>query len=304
MGHGAYSGHVHRSTTMRRLAEGTDFSYTKDTFEKPRDEWKVNELLDPKRENQNGDHAGTIIRESLDFDEHPNTTPIVVVFDVTGSMAQVPRLIVQQLPKLIETLLEAGVPDPQVLIGAIGDGYSDTLPIQIGQFESDNRIDEQIDKIVLEGGGGGGNHESYELMAYFLANYTHLDSLELRGKKGFCFFIGDERVYTTVNGDQIYKHIGEKLPDQKEGVLDTKDVFADLQEKFQTYLLMSEHGGYTRADTVDTNSEGRFRNYDNRGIKWDQLLPLEQILVMRDASELTDRIAQIVKVREGELLEA
>lgn len=304
MGHGAYSGEVHRSTTMRRLASGDDFSYSKDMRSKPREQWKVNELLDPKRENQQGDHAGTIIRESLDFDEHPNTTPIVVVFDVTGSMSSVPRVIVQQLPKLIQTLLDAGVPDPQVLIGAIGDGYSDTMPIQVGQFESDNRIDEQIDKIVLEGGGGGGNHESYELMAYFLANYTHLDSLELRGKKGFCFFIGDERVYTTVEGSQVKKHLGIGLPDQKEGVLDTVDVFADLKEKFQTYLLMSEHGGYTRADTVDSDSEGQYARWDNRGIKWDKLLDVEQILVMRDATELTDKIAQIVKVREGELQEA
>jgi len=303
MGHGAYSGEIHRSTTMRRLAEGQDFNYSKDTQRKPRSEWKVNELLDPKRENQAGDHEGTIIRESLDFEEHPNTTPIVVAFDVTGSMALVPRIIVQELPKLIQTLLDAGVPDPQVLIAAVGDAYSDTMPLQVGQFESDNRIDEQIDKIVLEGGGGGGNHESYELAAYFLANYTHLDSLELRGKKGFCFFIADERVYTNVDGDQVAKHIGIPLHEQYEGVLDTTDVFADLQEKFQTYLLMSEHGGYTRADTVDTGSEGQYREWDQRGVKWDQLLPAEQILVMKDATELTDKIAQIVKVREGERLE-
>jgi hypothetical protein len=302
MGHGAYSGEVHRSTTMKRLAEGTDFSYSRDTYAKPRSEWKVNELLDPKRENQKGDHAGTIIRESLDFEDHPNTTPIIVAFDVTGSMSRVPRVIVQELPKLIQALLDAGVPDPQVLIAAIGDAYSDTMPLQVGQFESDNRIDEQIDKIVLEGGGGGGNHESYELAAYMFANYTHLDSLELRGKKGFCFFIADERVFKTVNGDQVKKHIGIGLPDQKEGVLDTKDVFADLQEKFQTYLLMSEHGGYTRADTVDTDAKGQYQ-WDNQGVKWDQLLPAEQILVMKDATELTDRIAQIIKVREGERLE-
>jgi hypothetical protein len=86
MGHGRYSGEIHRSTTMRRLASETDFGYSKDLSHKPRSQWKVNELLDPKRENQHGDHKGTIIRESLDFEEHPNTTPIVVAFDVTGSM--------------------------------------------------------------------------------------------------------------------------------------------------------------------------------------------------------------------------
>lgn len=303
MGHGSYSGEVHRSVTMNRLASGQDFSYSKDTYLKPRSQWQVHELLDPKRTNKNGDHEGQITRESLDFPEHPNTTPIVVAFDVTGSMSKVPRVIVQELPKLIEALLKAGVPDPQVLIGAVGDAYSDTLPIQIGQFESDNRIDEQIDKIVLEGGGGGGNHESYELMAYFLANYTHLDSLELRNQKGFCFFIADERVYKSVDGKQIEKHIGESLPAHKEGVLDTKDVFADLQEKFETFLLMSEHGGYTRADSVDDSGKQRY-GYDDRGVKWGELLPAEQILVMQDATKLTERIAETILSRVGELSEA
>lgn len=297
MGHGAYSGEVHRSTTMRRLASGDDFNYSKDTYTKPRDQWKVHELLDPKRENQKGDHAGTIIRESLDFEEHPNTTPIVVVFDVTGSMRHVPRVIVQQLPKLIQTLLDAGVPDPQVLIGAIGDAYSDTLPIQVGQFESDNRIDEQIDKLVLEGGGGGSGQESYDLMAYFLANYTHLDSLELRGKKGFCFFIGDERVYHNVQANQVKRHIGVDLPEEKEGVIDTKDVFADLQEKFQTYFLVSEHGGYTREHSVPART-------GERDYGWSELIHEEQILVMPDATHVTEKVAEIIKVREGQLQEA
>jgi len=299
MGHGAYSGEIHRSTTLRSIAQGTDFSYSRDTFRQPRSEWKVHEKLDPKRENQNGDNKGTIIRESIDFDEHPNTTPIVVAFDVTGSMRMVPKVIVQELPKLIDTLLKAGVPDPQVLVAAIGDAYSDTLPIQIGQFESDNRIDEQIMNIVLEGGGGGGNHESYELMAYFLANYTHLDSYELRGKKGFCFFIADERVYNEVQPEQVKRLFGVDLPQ----AVDTRDVFADLKEKFQTYLLMSEHGGYTRADSVDSGEEGQLRRYDGRALCWDQLIDAEQILVLPDATELTTRIAEIIKVREGERVE-
>jgi hypothetical protein len=216
-------------------------------------------------------------------------------------MRTVPRVIVQQLPKLIQTLLDAGVPDPQVLIGAIGDAYSDTLPIQVGQFESDNRIDEQIDKIVLEGGGGGSGQESYDLMAYFLANYTHLDSLELRGKKGFCFFIGDERLYANVQGNQVEKHIGVNLPQEREGVVDTKDVFADLQEKFQTYFLMSEHGGYSKEHAVPAHRTGN--GYRRRDYGWSEVLPEEQILVMPDATGVTEKIAQIIKVREGERLE-
>lgn len=299
MGHGRYSGEVHRSTTMQRLAEGTDFAYSSHTIhELPRSEWKVHETLDPKRQNQDGDNKGTIIRESLDFEEHPNTTPIIIAFDVTGSMASVPRVIVSQLLKIIEALETAKVPDPQVLIAAIGDAYSDTLPLQVGQFESDNRIDEQINSIVLEGGGGGGNHESYELAAYFFANYVHMDAYELRGQKGLLFFIGDERIYAEVRPDQVKKHTDQDLAQ----AVYTKDVFADLNDKFEVFFLMSEHGGYTRADSVDSKTNGRGLS-NVPSLKWDALIDPEQILVLKDASTLAEKIAGLVATRRGELSE-
>lgn len=299
MGHGRYSGEVYRSSTMKRLAEGTDFEHSKRTRSQPRSQWKVHETLDPKRKNEKGDHAGTIIRESLDFEEHPNTTPVIIAFDVTGSMSSVPREIVKQLLTIIEELAKAKVPDPQVLIAAIGDAYSDTLPLQIGQFESDNRIDEQINSIVLEGGGGGGNHESYELAAYFFANYVHMDAYELRQQKGLLFFIGDERLYREVNPTQVSKLIGEDLAQ----AVYTTDVFADLREKFDVFFLMSEHGGYTRQTTVDKGDE--YDQYDaERAIKWGEVVTdPENIMIMKDASTLAERIANTVVSRRGELSE-
>jgi hypothetical protein len=285
---------------MRRLAEGTDFGYSKDISSKPRDQWKVHETLDPKRQNQDGDHKGTIIRESLDFDEHPNTTPIIIAFDVTGSMRQVPRVIVEQLHTIIQALHDAKVPDPQVLVAAIGDAYSDTLPLQIGQFESDNRIDEQIDKLVLEGGGGGGNHESYELAAYFFANYVHMDAYELRGQKGLLFFIGDERIYAEVKPDQVKGLMGVEL-DQ---AVNTTDVFRDLKEKFEVFFLMSEHGGYRKQDVVPVEVGQSRDNYYGGSLGWASVVDEEQILVVSNMKELATRIASLVATRRGELAEA
>jgi hypothetical protein len=285
---------------MRRLAEGTDFGYSSTTHSQPRHERKAHDTLDPKRKNQKGDHAGTIIRESLDFEEHPNTTPIIVAFDVTGSMSSVPRVIVAQLLKLIEALEKAKVPDPQVLVAAIGDAYSDAVPLQIGQFESDNRIDEQINNIFLEGGGGGGNHESYELAAYFFANYVHMDAYELRQQKGLLFFIGDERLYSEVQPEQVNRLMGVDLAQ----AVYTRDVFADLRDKFEVFFLMSEHGGYTRGTTVDSSSNDRGYGNDGRAIKWDQVITdPENIMVMKTAEGLADRIANTVVSRRGELSE-
>ena len=38
--------------------------------------------------------------------------------------------------------------DPQILFGAIGDATCDRVPLQIGQFESDNRMDDDLGRIV------------------------------------------------------------------------------------------------------------------------------------------------------------
>ena len=296
MGHGLYSKDVHRNVTENRLRSGTDFTYSRDMLSRPAHERKVNELLDPKRENQKGDNAGTIIRESLDFPEHPNTTPIVIVLDVTGSMAQVPREIVAELPKLIDGLIKAGVPDPQVLICANGDAYSDSVPVQIGQFESDNRIDEQIDKLILEGGGGGGNHESYDLIAWFLAYKTHLDAVELRDQKGFCFFLADERLYSEVKREQVLKHFGEQIDN-----VDTKDVFADLRMKFETFMLYphAAEGSYRRS-----GEHCKEQQPEGSGVYgWREVLDPEQVIDMRSPVELIEQVANIVASRVGEKAE-
>ena len=62
--------------------------------------------------------------------------------------------------------------DPQIMFGAIGDATCDRVPLQVGQFESDNRMDDDLGRIVLEGGGGGQMTESYELAMYFMARHT------------------------------------------------------------------------------------------------------------------------------------
>jgi hypothetical protein len=40
------------------------------------------------------------------------------------------------------------------MFGAIGDAETDYVPLQVGQFESNNRMDDQLRGIALEGNGG------------------------------------------------------------------------------------------------------------------------------------------------------
>ena len=98
----------------------------------------VNPTLDP---------LGMTVRQSRDSEEHPDSNAIMIGLDVTGSMGAVVRAIHRDLPHLHELLLGYKyIPHPQVLFAAAGDATCDRVPLQVGQFESDNRMDQNIEK--------------------------------------------------------------------------------------------------------------------------------------------------------------
>lgn len=134
------------------------------------------------------------IRESRDSDNHPNSLPIIIALDLTGSMGRIPHDLVKDgLPKIMGGIIQNGIPDPQVLFLGVGDHECDSAPLQVGQFESgDEELDLWLTRTYIEGGGGGNGGESYGLAHYFAVNHTVTDNWEKRGQKGFLFTIGDE----------------------------------------------------------------------------------------------------------------
>ena len=122
------------------------------------------------------------VRECRDSQEHPYSTPIIIALDVTGSMMNTPyEMIKNHLPKIMDSVMQMGVRDPQLLFMAVGDHEYDRYPIQVGQFESDTeKILNSLESLVIEGGG-----ESY-LLAHIVAGYhTETDSWFKRHTKGF-----------------------------------------------------------------------------------------------------------------------
>lgn len=184
MGYGRWSDDQYQAEATYRRRQGLDdFGYSAELRSKPRGQWRAAPALDP---------WGLTVRESRDSAEHPNSTPIAVFFDVTGSMQRVPRLLQQRLADLHGLLLQVGVSDPQLLFGAVGDERFDRVPLQIGQFESDNRMDEQLRAVFLEGGGGGDKAESYALATYAMVQHAQTDAWQQRDERGFLILIGDE----------------------------------------------------------------------------------------------------------------
>lgn len=97
------------------------------------------------------------IRESRDSDNHPNSLPIIIALDLTGSMGRIPHDLVKDgLPKIMGGIIQNGIPDPQVLFLGVGDHECDKAPLQVGQFESgDEELDLWLTRTYIEGGGGG-----------------------------------------------------------------------------------------------------------------------------------------------------
>jgi hypothetical protein len=227
MGSGRWSTDVYEAAERYRTAAGRSaFAYSDEGAR------TVHPLLDPAK-------AG--VRESRDSAEHPRSTAIAVLFDVTGSMGHVPRQLQARLPALFEVLLDRGyATDPQVLFGAIGDATCDRVPLQIGQFESDNRMDDDLGRIVLEGGGGGQRTESYELAMYFMARHTDLDCVTKRGRRGYLFIIGDEMPYRTVKPDEVRRVIGDELREP----IAVEAILAELQDAYDVYFILPAGASY------------------------------------------------------------
>ncbi len=180
--------------------------------------------------------SGVSIRESRDSENHPNSIPIIISLDLTGSMGHIPHDLVKDgLPKIMSGIIQHGIPDPQVMFLGIGDHECDSAPLQISQFESgDAELDMWLTRTYIEGGGGGNGGESYGLAHYFAANHTVTDHWGKRGQKGFLFTIGDEPNLLTYPKSAMKEVMGS-------GDIATftdKEILAKAQEKWNVYHIM------------------------------------------------------------------
>lgn len=221
------------------------------------------------------------LRESRDSDEHPESVPIAVIFDVTGSMGNIPVMLQQKLARLMDVVIDkAGLKDPQILVGAVGDANTDQYPFQVGQFESSNVFDEQLRNIILEGGGGGQSKESYALAYRFAADHTATDAFEKRGKKGYFFTMGDEAPWPTVSRREMANIFG--INDVEDETIES--LLARAGEKWEIFHLFAEDGNYRNDAAVHD--------------RWRKLLG-ERLVSVDDSGLVCEVIAGIVHMLEN-----
>ena len=210
-----------------------------------------------------------IMRECCDNDEHPNTVPVVLGLDVTGSMGDAAVEIAKKL-NVIMTKLYEKVTDVEFMIMGIGDLSYDDCPIQISQFESDIRIAEQLDKLYFEFGGGGNGFESYTVAWYMGSRHTKLDCLS-RGKKGIIITIGDEQLnpYLPLRGR--YCGLEDATGDKLQADIETKDLYEETSKKFNIYHLDVQHGRRWDEDEIETSFKKHLKDDHFRRVSMDSI---------------------------------
>ena len=283
MGGGYWDASTYAATTGAKIAAGTTFGYSSATRMRPHGMWAADPSLDPVKcvAGPSSPFAGRNIRESRDNPDHPTSVPVAVFFDQTGSMGHVPVELQKKLAELFGLLLRKGyVTDPQVLVGAYGDAYCDMVPLQASQFESDNRIDDALDKLFLEGAGGGNDGETATLAWYFAATHTATDAWDKRGKKGYLFTIGDECALP-ITVSQILEH----TTDTVQADLTPKDVVALASQRWEVFHLVVDNYAAHIQDSVR---------------KYTELLG-DHCVVLEDPLAAAETIAGIIGMCEGTL---
>lgn len=194
-----------------------------------------------------------VMRECCDNEEHPNTIPVIIGLDVTGSMGKAGVEVAKSISSIIEELYTKYT-DIEFMVMGIGDLACDDAPIQISQFESDIRIADQLDQVYFEHGGGGNGFESYTAAWYMGLNHTKLDCWN-RGKKGIIITTGDEPMNPYLPARRLAQVTGDSL----EADVETPDLYNEASEKFEIYHIAVEDRStcYNRYKEKIENSFGQ-----------------------------------------------
>lgn len=275
MGRGYWSADDYAATTKKKVDSGTTFGY--DRYARTTRTYEPHANLDPFKVVNS---AGVI--ESRDNPEHPNSIPIVMGLDQTGSMGSVPRVIQTKLKEVFSLLnLRGYVEDPQISIAAYGDTHADPIrtTVQISAFESDNRIDDNLDNLLLYGGGGGNQGETMTGLWYMMSK-VESDAWEKRMKKGYAFFVADE-VALDLTAEQVKGFCGDAQPSAP---LTVKELAANIKETWEVFILLVNNR------TAKNQRSEKF---------YTDLFGIDHVLVLEDPDVIAETIALTIGVNEG-----
>ncbi len=211
-----------------------------------------------------------------------NKNPVVYAFDVTGSMGNLPKIIFDKMPMMAGQLVERGyLEDPAISLAAIGDLICDEAPIQIGDFSQIRNLDDWLQKIYLEGHGGGQAKESYEFTAYFYARKIEIPN----AITPIFLFTGDEGFREEIYSSDLKKYYSSDKDCEN---IDSKTIFEELKKKFKGDGFLIH------------------RYYNNRGMadseivkQWEGILGEEKVIKLGDDLAIADTTLGLFAIVSG-----
>jgi len=218
-------------------------------------------------------------REARDSDVNPESTPIILGSDVTGSMGEMAnKIITEDLGKVMERLYAyKPVTNPAICCMAIGDITCDQAPVQATQFESDIRLAEQMRDFYIEGHGGGNDGESYPIAWLFALAKVKADIHKKRGKKGYLFTIGDEAPLETMKRE----HINQFLDIGAQADMDAKVLYDQVSRDWNIFHLMIKPVLHQRPEE-----------------RWRKIIG-NHLIMLQDLSCLAEVITAAIEYNEG-----
>ncbi len=194
-------------------------------------------------------------------------SPVVYAFDVTGSMGDLPKIIYDKAPMMAGQLTEQGyLEEPTISLAAVGDILSDQAPLQVCDFSAVRNLDEWLQRIWLEGNGGGQAKESYELIAYFYARMCDIPD----AVTPIFLFTGDEGFREQLLATDLKEHFGGGHENVKADI-----VFNELKKKFQGNVFLIHR---------------RYHDSEDQQIvrQWERVLGKEQVIKLKSDLAIAD----------------
>lgn len=225
------------------------------------------------------------IRESRDSADNPNSTPIILALDVTGSMGDVADHIAKKgLPVLCTQIYERKpISDPHICVCGVGDHSArDEAPFQASQFEADIRIAKELEKIYLEYGGGGNSYEGYIQTWYFASRKVSADAFGKK-RKGFIFTMGDEQIQPKLTKANILDVFGDSVQED----ITAQQLLDEVAENYEVFHLVIEQGHHCRYG-------GKEEVYET----WRKVLG-QHVIPVADYTKIPEIIVSLLEVNSG-----
>lgn len=208
--------------------------------------------------------------------------PLIVVIDGTGSMGDWPGTMFSKLPFLDHEVRWYLGDDAEVAFLVVGDSLAgDRYPLQSQPFGSGKDLEKALTNLIIEGGGGFNDGESYALAALYLARNLDVSPLA----EPIVIFIGDEPINspTSVSDAKAYCKV------DLERSISSGRSFQELRERASVYFIHKPYGYDTFTD--DGKLGGGTRAAHN---SWSKVIDPDCIARLADPNRVVDVIFGIL----------